>query len=255
MLVCVHGDRRRAHTTEGGNMMRSKKWGVGLALTAAVLLTGCSAGAEAGPDEEKPTAAAEQEETAAPASDCPELAEGASVDGAALGACITEAMSDAAGYAGTTTVLGMESTMKYNPSEKAVESISPMGSLIVIGDDVWVKSSTSDWQAADPESSDPVIAALSTSAANLEGIDPAEAAGGLTGDFSVTGTGSRLGQDVFLVTGTADMQGVPVDVVYEVTSDYVILASTASANAGGQSIETSMEITEWDVAQEIVAPI
>jgi hypothetical protein len=244
-----------ARTTEGGNMMRSKKWGVGLALTAAVLLTGCSAGAEEKPAEEKPSAAAEQEETTAPTSDCPELTEGASVDGAALGACITDAMADTAGYAGTTSVLGMESTMKYNPSEKAVESISPMGSLIVIGDDVWVKSSTSEWQAADPQSSDPVIAALSTSAANLEGIDPAEAAGGLTGEFTVTGTGTRLDQEVFLVSGTADMQGVPVDVVYEVTSDYVILASTASAEAGGQSIETSMEITEWDVAQDIVAPV
>lgn len=244
-----------ARTTEGGNMMRSKKWGVGLALTAAVLLTGCSAGAEEKPAEESPSAAAEQEETAAPASDCPELAEGASVDGAALGACITEAMADTAGYAGTTSVLGLESTMKYNPADKAVESISPAGSLIVIGDDVWVKSPTSEWQAADPQSSDPVIAALSSSATNLEGIDPAVAAGGLTGDFAVTGTGSRLGQDVYLVTGTADIQGMPVDVVYEVTSDYVILASTASAEAGGQSIETSMEITEWDVAQNIVAPL
>ncbi|MCI1018407.1 hypothetical protein HWD99_07215 [Microbacterium sp. C5A9] len=237
-------------------MMRSKKWGVGLALTAAVLLTGCSAGAEEKPADEKPTAAAEQEETTAPASDdCPELAEGASVDGTALGACITDAMASAAGYAGTTSVLGMESTMRYNPADKAVESISPMGSLIVIGDDVWVKSSTSEWQAADPESSDPVIAALSASAANLEGVDPAEAAGGLTGDFTVTGTGTRLDQEVFLVSGTADMQGLPVDVVYEVTSDYVILASTASADAGGQSIETSMEITEWDMPQDIVAPV
>ena len=145
--------------------------------------------------------------------------------------------------------------MKYNPADKAVESISPAGSLIVIGDDVWVKSPTSEWQAADPQSSDPVIAALSSSATTLEGIDPAVAAGGLTGDFAVTGTGSRLGQDVYLVTGTADIQGMPVDVVYEVTSDYVILASTASAEAGGQSIETSMEITEWDVAQNIVAPL
>ena len=66
--------------------MRVNKWGVGLVLTATVLLTGCTAGAEE-PAEEEPTAAAE--ETTAPESDCPELTEGATVDGTALGACIT----------------------------------------------------------------------------------------------------------------------------------------------------------------------
>src|SRR5690349_11470810 len=120
--------------------MRVKKWGVGVVLTAAVLLTGCSAPAADEPKDEKPTAAAEETAAAAPASDCPELTEGGSVDGAALGSCITEAMTDTAGYAAKTSILGMDSTARYNPQNKAVESISPAGSLIVIGDDVWVKS-------------------------------------------------------------------------------------------------------------------
>ncbi|MGG1909425.1 hypothetical protein AB1285_20670 [Microbacterium sp. NRRL B-14842] len=54
----------------------------------------------------------------APSTDCPELADGATVDGSALGACIAEAMTDTAGYAAKTVVMGMESTTRFNPSEK-----------------------------------------------------------------------------------------------------------------------------------------
>lgn len=233
--------------------MRVNKWGVGIVLTAAVLLTGCSAGGSEKPADEKPTAGAE--ETTAPESNCPELAEGATIDGAELGTCITESMNDSSGYAAKTTILGMESTARYNPSTDAVESISPAGSLIVIGDDVWVKSSTSEWQVADPNSSDPVIAGLSTGAATIAETDPATAAGALTGEFTVTGTGTRLGEDVYLVSGTSEMQGVSVDIVYEVSSDYVVLASTANSEAAGQEIEITMEVTEWDVEQDIKAPL
>jgi len=233
--------------------MRVNKWGVGIVLTAAVLLTGCSAGGSEKPADEKPAAGAE--ETTAPESNCPELAEGATIDGAELGTCITESMKDSSGYAAKTTILGMESTARYNPSTDAVESISPAGSLIVIGDDVWVKSSTSEWQVADPNSSDPVIAGLSTGAATIAETDPATAAGALTGEFTVTGTGTRLGEDVYLVSGTSEMQGVSVDIVYEVSSDYVVLASTANSEAAGQEIEITMEVTEWDVEQDITAPL
>ena len=43
--------------------------------------------------------------------------------------------------------------------------------------------------------------------------------------------------------------------VFEVTDDYVVLATTGSTEAAGQMIETSLEITEWDVEQDIVAPL
>jgi hypothetical protein len=236
--------------------MRVNKWGVGIVLTATVLLTGCTAGAEE-PAEEKPTTAEETSaaDTGASESDCPELAEGATVDGAALGACITEAMTDTAGYQAKTSILGMDTTARYNPETDAVETITPMGSLILIGDDAWVKTPTTDWQVADPNSSDPIVAALSSGAATAAGTDPATAAGALTGEFTVTGTGSRLGQDVYLVSGTSEAQGVAVDMVFEVTDDYVVLATSGSTEAEGQKIETSLEITEWDVEQDIVAPL
>jgi hypothetical protein len=233
--------------------MRVNKWGVGVVLAAAVMLTGCSAGASDKPADEKPAGTSSQE-ASAPASDCPELTEGATVDGTALGACIADAMSDTAGYAGKTSVMGVESTARFNPSEKALESISPIGSIIVIGDDVWVKS-TGDWQVADASSSDPIIAGLSSSAANVSSLDPAAAASTISGDFTVTGTGERLGQKVYLLSGVMQSQGVDVDVVFEVTSDYVNLASTSSSEVNGQKVEISMEITEWDVAQDIVAPL
>lgn len=236
-----------------GDAMRVNKWGVGVVLAASVLLTGCAAGAEE-PADEKPSGAA-QEESAAPESNCPELADGATIDGAELGACISDAMSETEGYAAKTSVMGIESTSRFDPASDAVESISDAGSLVIIGDDIWVKGPTTEWQVGDPNSSDPLIAGLSAGAANVAQIDPAASAAALSGDFTVSGTGERLGQEVFLVSGTTEQQGVAVDVVFEVTSDYVILASTSTTEAAGQEVEVQMEVTEWDAPQEIVAPL
>lgn len=233
--------------------MRVTKIGAGIVLAAAILLTGCSAPAAEEPKDDSSSTTAEA--TPAPSSDCPELTDGATVDGTALGTCITEAMTDTEGYAAKMTVLGMETTAQYDPATKAVAWTTPMGSVVVIGDDAWVKSSTSEWQVADPNSSDPIVAGLSQGAATANDADPAVAAAALSGEFTVTGTGSRLGQDVYILTGTAEQEGVFVEMTYEITSDYVVLATTGATEAAGQSIETSLEITEWDVKQDIVAPI
>jgi hypothetical protein len=233
--------------------MRVNKWGVGVVLAAAVLLTGCSAPADK-PAESKPSSSA-SEEAAAPTSDCPELKEGATIDIAALSTCSTESMEKSAGYAATSTTLGMESTARYNPADDAVEVISPMGSMIIIGDDAWVKSSTSEWQVADPASSDPIIAGLSTGAQSAASMDPAAAAAALTGEFTVTGESERLGKKVYVITGTTETQGVAVDATFEVTEDYVILATATKTEVEGQAIESNLEITDWDVAQDIVAPL
>jgi hypothetical protein len=237
-----------------GDAMRVNKWGVGVILAASILLTGCTGGGADKAADPKPSEAA-QEESAAPESNCPELTEGATIDGATLGECLTDAMADSAGFAAKVTTLGMESTTRYDPADKAIETISPMGSMVIIGDDVWVKSSTSEWQAADAASSDPVIAGLSTAADSIDPADPTGLAGALSGEFTVTGTGTRLGQDVFVLTGTAENQGVQVETTFEVTADYINLLSKGSAQLEGQAIDTTMEITEWDVAQDIVAPM
>jgi hypothetical protein len=234
-------------------MRVTNKWGVGVIVAAAVLLTGCS-GTPEKPAASTPSATASQEAEASQ-SDCPELAVGATVDGATLGPCIAEAMAATAGYAAKTSVMGVESTTRFNPGEHAIESDSPVGSIIVIGDDVWVKSAVSDWQTADPSSSDPIVAALSSSAAQVASLDPATMATALTGEFTVTGTGTRLGQEVFLLSGQVQQQGAAVEIVTEVTADYVSLASTSSASLNGQSVQISMEVTEWDVKQDIVAPL
>ncbi|WP_217177079.1 hypothetical protein [Streptomyces sp. AC495_CC817] len=235
-------------------MRVNNKWGIGVVLAAAVLLTGCSGAAEKPADDKKPEAGASQE-AEAPKNDCPELTEGATVDGAALGPCVIDALDDIAGYAATTTMMGMESTSKYNPSERAIESNTSVGSMIVIGDQAWVKSPTGDWQVADPTSSDPVIAGLSTGATAAAAMDPTTIAASLGGDFTVTGTGERLGQKVYLVEGSIEQQGAKVDMVFEITADYATLASSSKTEAGGQSIESNMVVTEWDVKQDIVAPL
>lgn len=233
--------------------MRVNKWGIGVVLAAAVMLTGCAAPADK-PADEKPSSSSSTEETTAPSSDCPELAEGATVDILALSTCATENMKDAAGYAATSNTLGMESTVRHNPKTEATELISPMGSMIVIGDEAWVKS-TGEWQVADTASSDPIIAGLSSAAETADSMDPATAAAALNGEFTVTGTGERLGKKVYIVSGTTEQEGVSVNASFEVTEDYIILATTTSAEVSGQAIESVLEITDWDVAQDIVAPL
>lgn len=234
--------------------MRVNTGGIGVLVVAAVMLTRCTAGASSTPAEEKPSTSASQQADA-PKNDCPELKEGETVDGAALGACIADATSSVAGYAATSTVLGMETTGKYNPAEKALESTTPLGSVIVIGSDAWVKTSTGSWQVADPKSSDPMVASLSMGASAAAQASPTAIAGLLAGDFTVTGTGERLGEPVFLVSGTVDSQGVSSDVTIEVTEDFVPLATTGSAEVSGQKVESTTVVTEWDVKQDIVAPL
>lgn len=236
--------------------MRVNMWKTGVIVTAAILLTGCSGtGASDESSDSKPSSSSAAEETTAPSSDCPELKEGATVDITALATCSTERMDESAGYAATSTTLGMESTARYNPSEDAVAVDSSIGSMVIIGDDAWVKSPSSEWQVADPNSSDPIIAGLSTGAATATSMDPAQAIAALNGEFTVTGTGERLGEKVYLVSGTTETQGVAVDATFEVTEDYIILATMTKTEVQGQPIESSLEITDWDKAQDIVAPM
>ena len=247
MTVIGHLDLR-------GDAMRVNKWGVGVILAAAVLLTGCAGGGSGTTAEKKPDSGASQE-AEAPKTDCPELKEGATVDGSTLAECVTAAMTDTAGFSATMTTLGMESTTRYNPADKAVETSTSFGSVIVIGDDAWVKSTTGEWQVADENSTDQEISTLSTAAKAVDASDPMGVADTLSGEYTVTGTGTRLGQDVYLLSGTTESQGSTVTMLFEVTSDYVVLAANASTEVEGQKIESVQEVTEWDVKQDIVAPL
>lgn len=237
--------------------MRVNMWKAGAVVAAAILLAGCSAPGGSNNSESKPSSSSSSapSEESSSASDCPDLAEGETVDIAVLATCSADRMKESAGYAATSTTMGMVSTARYDSANEATEVISDMGSMIIIGDDTWVKSSTSDWQVADPNADDPVIAALSTAAQNAAALDPATAAAALNGEFTVTGTGERLGQKVFIVSGTTETQGVEVDATFEVTSDYIILATTTETEVQGQAIESKLEVTDWDVKQDIVAPL
>lgn len=236
--------------------MRVNTWKAGVVIAAAILLTGCSGqGPAEKPSDSKPSSSSSAEETTAPSSDCPKLEEGATVDISALAICSTERMAESKGYAATSTTMGMESTARYNPADDATAIDSSIGSMVVIGDQAWVKSPSSEWQVADPNSTDPIIAGLSAGATTATSTDPAQAAAALNGEFTVTGTSERLGQKVYLVSGTTDSQGVAVDATFEVTEDYIILATTTKTEVQGQPIEASLEITEWDVPQEVTAPM
>ena len=67
--------------------------------------------------------------------------------------------------------------------------------------------------------------------------------------------GTRLGQEVFILTGKVQTNGASADTTYEVTADYASLATKSTAEANGMKVDSSMEVTEWDVKQDIVAPM
>lgn len=233
--------------------MRVNKWGVGFVLVATALLSGCSAsGSDTAPDGEAGTGT-----TGADASqtDCPTLEEGATVAGEILGACITEAMEDTAGFAISMSTFGMESSSRYNPADLASETTTSFGSIIIIDDQTWVKPPTGEWQVADASSADQDVLALSSASESIDPADPLGVAGALSGDFTVTGTDSRLGEEVFLVEGVTTSGDVSVSMVFELTSDFVALAASASTEVEGQKLEAVQEVTEWDVKQDIVAPL
>lgn len=234
--------------------MRVNKIGAGIVLAAAILLTGCSAPADE-PKDDTASSTPAAEESTAPASDCPELAEGATVDGATLAECVSAAMLASEGFAAKMTTLGMESTTKFNPGDEALETTTTFGSIIAIGDDAWVKTTDGEWQVADPASSDQMVSTLSTAAKATDPADPMGVAASLSGEYTVTGKSTRLGQDVYLVSGTTEEQGTTVNMVFELTKDYVALAATGSTEVQGQKLESVQEITEWDVKQDIVAPL
>lgn len=236
--------------------MRVSKWGIGATLIAMTMLVGCSAPA-GGDDEKKPESQSQASEKPADstAQDCPELTEGATIEGSVLGTCIADHLKTIAGYAATTSTLGMETKARYNPADKAMETTSPMGSMILVDGAAYVKGATGDWQKADTGSGDPIIAGLSAAAQNVSALDPAAVAAALNGTFTVTGKGTRLGQEVFILTGKVQTNGASADTTYEVTADYASLATKSTAEANGMKVDSSMEVTEWDVKQDIVAPM
>ncbi|WP_286300453.1 hypothetical protein [Microbacterium suwonense] len=225
------------------------------------MLVGCSGAAEHPTTEPTSPEKPQEQPSQAPSeatstdADCPELRVGATIDGQVFADCVTEAIRATAGYAIRTTVLGIETTAAYNPSERAIATTTAAGSAIVIGDDVYVKPPLSPWQRADTESEDPLVVALSKGAMRGSLVDPAAAVKNITGTLHVTGTDSRLGEDVFVLTGTIQAQGAPVEVAYGITDDYAPLASTSVAEVNGQRAQTVTEVTEWDVHQDIVAPL
>jgi hypothetical protein len=100
-----------------------------------------------------------------------------------------------------------------------------------------------------------MVAGLSTGAAAAAQASPTMIANLLAGDFTVTGTGERLGQQVFLVSGTVQAQGASSEIVLEVTKDFAPLATTTKSEVSGTSVESTTVVTEWDVKQDIVAPL
>lgn len=221
--------------------MRVNTWGIGVLVVAAVLLTGCTASTD---------------ETSAPASDCPELKEGATVDMSAIAACGTETLEESPGYASTSSEAGIVvKSRRYNPAESAMSADLPTGSMIIIGEDTWVKPVSGEWQVGDTGSTDAVVKSLSHTAALAVTGDPSATEVGPTGEYTVTGTGERLGQKVYVLSRRVERPRTEYDQVYEITEDYVVLAATISGRVGGQPIDDSFEITEWDARQDIVAPL
>lgn len=174
----------------------------------------------------------------------------------AIAACGTETLDESPGYASTSSEAGIVVTSRrYNPADSAMSVELPTGAMIIIGEDTWVKPVSGEWQVGDPDSTDAVVKSLSHTAALAVTGDPSATEVGPTGEYTVTGTGERLGQKVYILSRRVERARTEYDQVYEITEDYVILASNTTGEVRGQHIEYSFEVTEWDVPQEIVAPL
>lgn len=248
--------------------MRVSKVLVGSALLALVL-TGCSTNTAndrpaAGDDKPTQTTQApestegtEEEGSDGPTGDCIALAEGVVVNGKDLDACVKQAMEDTAGYAAEMDLMGMTTTSRANPAEGEYETISDFGSMIVIDGEAWVKTD-GDWIVADPDSDDIMISSLSESALEIaqNGTDTEALAGGsYTGDLTVTGTEKMLGETVYVLEGTMDIEGAQYATTIKLTKDYVLFASDTLGEINGMELTVVLEMTEWNKKQDIVAPL
>lgn len=193
------------------------------------------------------------DEDLAGAGDCPELSEGVSVEVSALAQCSQEAVDAAAGYAAESEMLGMASVLRVNNDPQALHMDSDLGEIINIEGQAWVNVE-GEWHEGDPDSADPMVAALSAAADEAAAqADPAaqlELMGQV--DLTVTGTDTRLGQDVFVITGSGEEVD---DLTYYIAADYAVLAADVSMTVEGMEVSSIVEVTEWDAPQEINAPM
>ncbi|ACQ81896.1 hypothetical protein Bcav_3654 [Beutenbergia cavernae DSM 12333] len=243
--------------------MRVTRAGAGLALASALLLAGCAQGGDDPADE---TSAADEQSGGAEesaedepdddaASDCPELAVGEAVDVAVLAQCAADATAQVAGYAAETDLGGSASQVRVNTDPQALHMTSAMGEVVVVDGVTYVRT-TGEWQEGDPESSDPLIAGLSAAGENIDSLDPAAQAAAMTGvELTVTGTDTRLDQEVFVISGEGEVEGAAVSTVMYVTADYAVLGNESSADVSGTTIDTVITVTAWDEAQDISAPM
>lgn len=236
----------------------------GTALLGALVLTGCSSNEAKPAEETKPAATSEAPAatTDAPEAggneDCAPLNEGDKIDAAALTSCISDAMKDTAGFAATSDTAGMETTVQVDTATNAM-AMEIMGSTIIkIGDKGWVNPGTG-WAEADPNSSDPMVKGLSASIATMDvstmWSSAGTAAASQTGELVAAKGENVLGQDTIKLTGTITAAGVEAETTYYVTSDYVLLKSEQKVTASGQTVDINYEVTEWDKAQDIKAPM
>lgn len=250
--------------------MRTSKVFAGTVLLAALVLTGCSGGNSEAPETATPLADAS--EAATPTAEasasaeattgadevgpCPTLSVGASFEASELSACAAAAVTDVAGYAATSTTMGFTTSMKLNPAERELQvDMAQMGEVIVVGGKTYVRTSGGEWLPGDVNSTDPIIAGLSAAGDSEEIFNPTALTGDATGTLTVTGTDTRLGKEVYVITGTQTTEGNTSDVTYYITSDWETLESNVVSEISGQKIDVTVTVTEWDVKQNIVAPI
>ncbi|WP_433675526.1 hypothetical protein [Microbacterium gorillae] len=243
----------------------------GFMLLAALTLAGCSSSPASSPVDSSQESTASQpkatdepagdttsEDTSANTADCAPLTAGQTVDREQFTSCVAGAMSQAKGYAATSDVMGMSSTTRINLTEGQVSAFStatPMGDVISIDGKTYIRVGGGEWKPGDPNSTDPIEAGLSQAAVTIGTMDPTTLAGQVTGDLTVTGTDNKAGTDVLVLSGTQEANGVSMEATFFVTPEWVVMGSTATGDLSGTPITTTMELTEWDVLQDIAAPM
>lgn len=169
-------------------------------------------------------------------------------------ACADATYDSIAGFASTSASQGIRTTAYRNPADDAVLLNMSVGNLMAIGEQTWVQPRDDAWMVADVAAPDATVAGLSAAASQLSDLDITGIAAGTTGTLTATGTDTRLGRDVFVLTGDQTLQGITTSSTFYVTSDWGVLGSVQTATVNGSELTTLTDVTAWDERQDITPP-
>lgn len=224
-------------------------------LTAVLMLSACTA-AEPASEPEASVPATAVETPAPPAAEdprqgCPELTLGAVISPAAFSGCVSDVLASIEGYSAAGIVLEENSTVRHDPAAQAFELITDDGSMIGIGDELWVQATEYGWMLADSQSPEWEVSRLSDMAVEVQRALPGLITGKYMGDLTVT----SIDEGRVTLSGEQSVASITAAGTYVLAPDWELLAASFTGSSTAQEIAADLTVTAWDTAQDITPPL